>query len=566
MANSLIPQYLELDFDTMKARLKDLLSNNTTFKDYDLEGANITILMELMCYMSALTTYYINRVAKNCYIDTSDTFETTHMLSSLRGYNPQGYRSSSTDLSVTVTSAGASIGDQIKVPAWKSLTSTELDGDGDAVSFVVTSDYTETIPTTASFPYTFTVPVRQGVLKEYEYAGADIIDNKISLPSLKFDYDDDLDDSYPSMQLSVGSTESMSEIWTRVFDFYDELSGLSDIQEVYMLKFNKYKKYIIEFSTSRKVPTSTQNVYLKMLETLGEDGNVTAATITSPETEFLYNVTNGAYVSNSYVTVTNNYAATGGSIPDTIQEIKDASTGTMHSQFRNVTKYDYVTHLESRSDIVAANVWGEQEVAPSGSMLLYNKVYLSLIPSEWGTATIDTSAASAGIDFATAYSNTWKTEISTYLEPRKMLCAYEEYSLPDLVYFTFDIGIKVKRTYDFDNVYTDVRNKLIYYFNSANRSFNETISMTEISEYLLDPTNVSTTDNFDQVRGIQTLVMRDVNILTHSIYEPNTDGNYPQYTVASSIYAGDNRIRNIVLDNDQFPMLSIANSTITEEE
>ena len=563
--NTLIPQYLEMDFPTMKERLKNLLAADTTFRDYNLEGANITVIMELICYLGALTTYYINRVAKNCYIDTSDAYEPTHMLASLRGYYPQGYRGSSTTLTVSIsadtTSQTITGGHQVKIPAWKEIECPdEKDENGDTIKFATIVDTTETIPATASFPYTIKVPIRQGIITTYTYNGTDLVDNKLYLPSLKFDYDDDLDNDYPSVQVSVNDV-----IWTRVSDFYDDISGLSTIDEAYMLRYNKYQKYVIEFSSMRKVPTSDDVITVKLLECAGPDGNVGAGKITQPEDEFLYNISTSEYVLNEFIEVTNNYASTGGSLPDTIQEIKNASAGLMHSQYRNVTKNDYISHLESRSDIVAANVWGEQEVAPSGSVPLYNKVYISVIPDVWGTGTINTSAASAGIDIPYEYSTAWKVELSTFLEPRKMLSAYEEFVLPELVYFTFDIGLKIKRTYNFDNVVNAVKNKLEYYFQPSNRSFNETISFTDIIEYITDSSNVSPTDDFAQIKGIQLMMIRNITVIDYDPpYEPN-DTYYPQYTVPSSTYTGDNRLRNIELGHNQFPVLNIDNCSFLEE-
>ena len=78
-----------------------------------------------------------------------------------------------------------------------------------------------------------------------------------------------------------------------------------------------------------------------------------------------------------------------------IDEIKNSTIGTLHSQYRTVTKNDYISFLETRADIVQANVWGEQEEHPEGSVQDYNKVYISLVPSVWDTSTITYVPASA---------------------------------------------------------------------------------------------------------------------------------------------------------------------------
>jgi hypothetical protein len=43
MTTKLIPNYVDADFVTMKQRLRDLLAKTDTFKDYNFEGANISV-------------------------------------------------------------------------------------------------------------------------------------------------------------------------------------------------------------------------------------------------------------------------------------------------------------------------------------------------------------------------------------------------------------------------------------------------------------------------------------------------------------------------------------------
>jgi hypothetical protein len=568
MGNTLIPDYLNMDFTTIKARIADLLENTTTFADYNYEGSNITLLIELIAYLGALTTYYTNKVAKNQYIDTADLYETVHMLSRLRGYNPQGYRSAQTDLTITITtSASISPGDEIHIQRWKQIDAPDLtDENGDILRFSTIADFTYTIPTSATFPYTLTekVPIRQGIVRTYSYRGEDLIDNILYLPFENYDYDDDIDETeHPSVEVQVND-----EIWTRISDFYDELSGLSTIDTVYMFRFDKYEKYLVEFSTNRNVPNLTDDIVVYLLKSAGLNSAAGGGTITSPETTFMTNRTTGLDVPLTEYTAINELATTGSSGPETIAEIKSASTGAIHSQYRNVTKRDYTTHLEARSDVIAAHVWGEQEIAPSGSIQEYNRVHISLIPDEWGDSTISYSSSGTNdeIIVPSAYSQSWEEEISTYLEPRKILTTYELYELPDLVYFSFDMGIKIKRTYVYTDVMNDVRSKLQYYFESKNRAFNEIISHIDIVNYIMDTAETSTSgETWSQVKGIQNLIVRNVDCDTHSVYEPNISGLYPYYIEEASTYPGENKLRKIQLGHNQFPALLLGNCEFSEE-
>jgi hypothetical protein len=154
-----------------------------------------------------------------------------------------------------------------------------------------------------------------------------------------------------------------------------------------------------------------------------------------------------------------------------------------------------------------------------------------------------------------------------------MINVYETFVVPDLVYFRFDIGLKVKRTYNFTTVQEDTKNKLIYYFNANNVNFNTTIDFKEIHNYILDLTEVSNTDNFSSIKGLNNFTIRDIETYTHSlsgdksyIYDYNTDDNYPMFEDTNIDTGNDiNLLRPIKLGNNQFPVLSSTSCSFINE-
>ena len=48
-----------LDFDTLKNNLKAFLSSQTAFKDYDYEGSNMNVLLDVLSYNSYLNAFYL---------------------------------------------------------------------------------------------------------------------------------------------------------------------------------------------------------------------------------------------------------------------------------------------------------------------------------------------------------------------------------------------------------------------------------------------------------------------------------------------------------------------------
>jgi len=268
----------------------------------------------------------------------------------------------------------------------------------------------------------------------------------------------------------------------------------------------------------------------------------------------------------------NSGVTTGQAAAEDANTIKSNAQTGLHAQFRNVTATDYISNLESRSDISVAQAWGEQDIAPSGNVNEFNKVYLSIIPTEWNSSTIGTADAwwntdwnvSAAIISPSGYNTAWQSTLKSYIEPRKMISAYEVFELPDLVYFSFEFGVRLKRLYSLALVQNDIKNKLIYYFRSVNQNFNSIINFNDIIEYLLDTTQVSPTDNFDNIRGVRNLNLRDLDV-NKIVYESNNISNYPQYVETSIEYTGENQLRKIQLGFNQFPILQSDAVVINEE-
>jgi hypothetical protein len=562
---TLTPDYLSIDYTTLLTRLKEQLQASDTFADYNFEGANITILLELIAYIAEMNSFFANKIAKNVHIETADIYEAVNRSARQMGYEPKGAISSSTTLTVTVT--GATPGHTYRVFPFSQIECPQdQDEDGDTIKFANTILFSQT-PTASEF--TFDMRVRQGTVTELTgYTGSDLVDNELLLPS-NYAYDSNLDDEYPSLIVTVNGYE-----WTRVPDFWDELSAYRTVDNVYMFIYDRYGRSKLVFSSSRNVPGTDDVIEITVLESLGADGNVGANSITKPETEFMYDVDDAVYLEESKVIVTNDSSSTGGADVEDITTIKEAAKASLHTQYRNVTDVDYESHLEERSDVVVAQAWGEQEIAPSGSYNNFNKVFLSVIPDEWGSGSINSaddyftvswgSSATDVIMSPSAYNPTWTSELSLYLEPRKMISAYEVWKLPVLIYFSLDFSVRVKRGYTFSLVQSDIINKVDYWFRNANQDFNDIINFNDILEFVLDVTQVSPDDEFSYIRGIRNLNLRDMDV-SHHIYENNDNGLFPYYVEDASTYRGDNKLRRIQLGYDQFPVLSKDTIRVTQE-
>jgi hypothetical protein len=431
-----------------------------------------------------LNTYFANKLAQNIHTETSNIYEVVHSLVRQQGYEPSGYIASELVVSVTVNTEDgngvvyAEQGDQLYLPQWFKINTGLTTSAGEAIYYCLPEAFTYDITeadTTAGYAQ-FDITLKQGVPQQapLAYTGSDIVGNQIILPAKKWDMGMYPYDGSPSIVVVVGDD---MEVWTRESDFYDDISGLVEIDNSYMLSFDKYKRYALTFSNTRNIPTVDQDISVYVMETLGLSGSVASKvmdtannigvkpvtdTVLGSTVPFISNITKSTTIYN----LVNTNPSFGGADPQELDELKEAGKASAHSQNRNVTKLDYKGNLEKRSDVTKANVWGEQEESPGVLRpTFYNKAYISLIPTEWDVAmpVLDINTNYSNIpmerlpvtgefvsndpnktlDFPDYYNSSWTDAILEYSEPRKMLGIWEEFILPDLVYFRVDFGLKV---------------------------------------------------------------------------------------------------------------------------
>src|ERR1700759_1840080 len=92
MANNAIT-VATLDFETIKANLKNHLKSQAIFKDMDFEGSNIAVLIELLAYNTSLQSYYQNMLASESFLDSAQLRSSIVSHAKELNYRPRSARS-----------------------------------------------------------------------------------------------------------------------------------------------------------------------------------------------------------------------------------------------------------------------------------------------------------------------------------------------------------------------------------------------------------------------------------------------------------------------------------------
>ena len=102
-----------LEFNEIKAQIKDYLRAQEQFSDYDFEGSSLTVLLDILAYNTYYTAVNANLAVNEGFLETAVLRENVVKLARMIGYTPKSARSSQCTIDVTV---------QTEVPYPKTVT------------------------------------------------------------------------------------------------------------------------------------------------------------------------------------------------------------------------------------------------------------------------------------------------------------------------------------------------------------------------------------------------------------------------------------------------------------
>lgn len=93
----------QLDFDSIKTSLKSYLTEQDEFKDYDFEGSNLSVLLDILAYNTYQNAFYLNMVGNEMFLDSAKLRDSVISHAKELNYLPRSFTSSKADLRLTIT-------------------------------------------------------------------------------------------------------------------------------------------------------------------------------------------------------------------------------------------------------------------------------------------------------------------------------------------------------------------------------------------------------------------------------------------------------------------------------
>ena len=93
-----------IDFDTHKNTLKQYLKSQDRFKDYDFEGSNINVLLDILSYNTYHNAFYLNMIGNEMFMDTAQLRDSVVSHAKELNYTPRSFKSAEANVNITVVS------------------------------------------------------------------------------------------------------------------------------------------------------------------------------------------------------------------------------------------------------------------------------------------------------------------------------------------------------------------------------------------------------------------------------------------------------------------------------
>jgi len=354
----------ELDFDGIKANLKNFLSQQDEFRDYDFEGSGMAVLLDMLAYNTHYLGFNANMLANEMFLDSADLRASVVSKAKAVGYTPISATSSQAVIDVTVNNA---VGSTLTMVRGTQFSTTV---NGTSYNFVNNADLSIT-PVDGVYKFS-NVDIFEGTYLNFKYTvNTSDIDQRFIIPN----------DSVDTNTLTVKVQESSSDSTTNTYTLATGITGLDSTSRVFFLQEVENGRYEVTFG---------DNVLGKAVA----DGNIiitdyinTNRTEANGATTFTLNGSVGGF---SNATVTTVSDAGGGSLPESITSIKYNAPRDYTAQDRAVTADDYKVLVKSLyANAQAVQVYGGEDAAIPD----YGKVYIS-IKAKSGSNLTETTKAS----------------------------------------------------------------------------------------------------------------------------------------------------------------------------
>jgi len=357
--------FTNLDFDQIKTSLRDYLRANSNFTDYDFEGSNLSVLLDILAYNTYIASYNANMVSNEVFIDSATLRENVVSLAKNIGYVPRSRKASSTNISFSVDTSNSSTLPPTTITLKSGTVCTSSSSFGNV-------GYTVSIPDDITIPVVNEIAIFDKI-KVYEgnyqktYFTVDL-----SKKTQRFILDNpNIDTS--TIRVSVRDNAASSAV--RKYSLSTDLLEVDSDSKIFFIQEIEDQRYELIFGDGifGKKLDNLNYIEVSYIVTNGENANGL----------FSFNYSgrlidnNGRVITSGISLVIPESSTDGGSEIESISSIKKYAPRIYASQNRAVTSTDYEAIINKiYPETESVTVFGGEELTPPQ----YGKVFIAIKP------------------------------------------------------------------------------------------------------------------------------------------------------------------------------------------
>jgi hypothetical protein len=355
-------QVANLDFEQIKASLKEYLRSQNDFTDYDFEGSALATLLDTLAYNTYYTAFNTNMVVNELFIDSATLRDNVVAIAKQLGYRPKSATSPTAYISFTVTYTNTTTDKELNL---KEGTGFISNYDNVIYNYVTLSDVkAQVINGVATFS---NVPIREGTVLTSDFTIA------TASKSQRFILDNSNIDTNTIKVTVYPGGGSFNEPYL-VADNIINIDGESKVFFVDEIEDGRYEILMGDGVLGKKLENGTR-FEVQYLTTEGPASNGVKAFVFSGILEN----ENGVSPNSFTTAIVSSVASSGGEEVETTAKIKYTAPKAYGTQDRAVTSQDYEAIVRkvypATSDIIIFG--GEDQDPPE-----YGKVFIVLKPTD----------------------------------------------------------------------------------------------------------------------------------------------------------------------------------------
>ena len=452
-----IVNFANLDFDQIRESIKNYIRSNSNFTDFDFEGSNLSIIIDILAYNTYIQSYNSNMISNEVFLDGATLRDNVVSLAQNIGYVPRSRRSSSSNISFLVDTSNLS-STPLSLTLQKGIMCSSLSVEGLNYTFVLPKDIVK--PVNENIAIFDNVAIYEGTLIKETFAVN---------PSNKFQRfilgNSNVDTSL--IEISVNDV---------VYTQTDSIVGLNSASNVYFIREIEDQRYEILFGDGifgRKLEQN-DSIVVSYVVSNGEKANG----ISDFNFQGVVKITGTDTFITSGISNISAAPSINGKEIESVDFIKRYAPRYYSTQNRAVTASDYETIIPKiYTQTESVSVFGGEDLTPPQ----YGKVFITIKPITG--------------DFI---SNAIKDNIKRELKKYKIAGIVPE--ILDLKYLYIEVYSSVYVT----SYNTDIRNSILRNIQqySTSKELNQYNSRFKYSKFLklIDDSSSLITSNITQIQ------------------------------------------------------------------